>query len=71
MQFEQYEHHGKDVWVRSDLKGKHNEYCLCSQCTNFKPGTDYNCEIAELLFRINILAKITTPVWECKEFRQR
>jgi hypothetical protein len=30
-----YEHHGHNVAVRSDLKGKHREHCLCYRCSKF------------------------------------
>ena len=26
-----YEHHGTEVSVKSELKGKHREHCLCFQ----------------------------------------
>ena len=69
MKYELYEHHGKKLWVRSDLKGKHREHCLCFSCEKLdtvKP--DKNCEIANALYRFDILANVTTPVWECKKF---
>lgn len=30
--FVKYNHHGKEVWVREDLKGTHREHCLCFNC---------------------------------------
>ena len=33
-----YEHHGKQVCVREDLKGKHVDYCLCWTCRWFCPS---------------------------------
>lgn len=64
-----YEHHGKYVGVREDLKGKHREYCLCWQCDNFKPeNKEENCPIANLNFALDCLVNIVTPVWECPKF---
>lgn len=71
-EFERYEHHGEDVAVRSDLKGKHRDYCLCHSCDKFKPGDrEANCDIANLLYRVCVLTGITTPVWECPEFEEK
>lgn len=33
MTYASYNHHGVDVWVRSDLQGKHREHCLCFRCS--------------------------------------
>lgn len=51
--YEKYDHHGAEVWVRSDLKGKHRNYCLCWHCSQLHPGEARNC---------------VTPVWECPHF---
>ena len=65
--FETYEHHGNDVAVRSDLKGKHREYCLCYDCEKFIPeDREKNCPIASELFEICKKHGVVTPVWECK-----
>ena len=68
--YEQYEHHGAKVWVRSDLKGKHRDHCLCHSCTKFKPGTNENCSRAAHLYTFCVLLDMTTPVWECPEFKR-
>ena len=68
-QFEQYDHHGWNVWVEKDLKGTHREHCLCYQCGNFKPEErEKNCKIANMLYAMCVLTGITTPVFECPEF---
>ena len=68
-EFIRYKHHGIEVAVRADLKGKHREYCLCHQCSNFKPGPpEQNCPTANALYAICILSNVTTPVWECAQF---
>jgi hypothetical protein len=66
----QYEHHGTTVSVISDLKGKHREHCLCfSNCEKFKPGTKKNCKIAQAVFDNCVAFGITTPMYECPEYR--
>ena len=72
MKYEQYEHHGRDMWVRSDLKGKHREYCMCHSCKRFKPeNREDNCPIANVLYRLCVLLNLTTPVWECERFERK
>lgn len=67
--YEEYLHHEKKVIVRTDLKGKHREYCLCYECKNFMPDDyDKNCSIANLVFSVCVLNNIVTPVWECPNF---
>jgi hypothetical protein len=69
--FDKYVHHNTPVYVRKDLKGHHREYCLCYHCENLDiEDVEKNCPIANVLYRFNILAGITTPVWECKEFKE-
>ncbi len=66
--FENYEHHGKKTWVRSDLKGKHREFCLCYDCKLFRPNTQENCKIAQANFEFCVANNVTLPVWECEIF---
>lgn len=66
--YEQYEHHGKNVFVHADLKGRHREHCLCYDCDLFKPGTPQNCHIAQSLYDFDKEHGVTTPVWECPVF---
>ena len=69
IKFIEYEHHGKMVSVREDLKGKHREHCLCYKCKWFKPkDIEKNCPIANKLYEFNCQYGVTTPVWECKTF---
>lgn len=64
-----YEHHGGLTWVRSDLIGKHKEYCLCYKCADFKPDhREGNCPRANLLYAIDVILDMVTPVWECPDF---
>jgi len=72
MSIVKYKHHGIDVSVREDLKGKHRDHCLCWACAKFKPeDRDSNCQIANLLYNFDVLHKVTTPVWECKKFVEK
>ena len=65
-----YKHHGVNVSVREDLKGKHREHCLCWICEKFNSkDRETNCNIANKLFEFDKYYSVTTPVWECKKFR--
>lgn len=69
MEYECYTHHGVNVIVRVDLKGKHREYCLCYACQLFTPeDRERNCKIASLLYAVDVALGVTTPVWECPKF---
>ena len=69
--FEQYIHHESRNWVRSDLKGKHRDHCLCYDCVNFHPGDpDANCSTAQDIYENCVERDLVTPVWECPGFRQ-
>ena len=64
-----YEHHGALVWVRSDLVGKHQEHCLCHCCANFTPeNRATNCPRANLVYALDVMLDMVTPVWECPAF---
>jgi len=66
-----YQHHGTDVAVRTTLKGKHREHCLCYSCAHFHPEKPKNnCRKASLLYALCVYANITTPVWECSDFQE-
>lgn len=66
-----YEHHNVEVSVQEHLKGKHREHCLCFQgCVFFKPNTPENCPMAQVLFSLDVLLGLTTPVWECPKFER-
>jgi len=68
-QIETYLHHGNYVSVRTDLKGKYKEYCLCYSCNKFYPeDRKKNCPIANAVYELCVLMNIVAPVWECKEF---
>lgn len=65
-----YNHHGTEVLVQDNLKGKHKEFCLCyTACEHFRPGSSDNCEIAQAVFENCIKYGITTPVWECPKYK--
>lgn len=66
-----YKHHGRDVAVQEHLKGKHRDHCLCHLCYFFNPDDrEANCPIANALYHLDVLAGITTPVWECETFEE-
>jgi len=65
-----FKHHDVEVYSFRHLQGKHREYCLCYQCENLHlENIEKNCKIASLLFQMDILCEITTPVFYCKEFK--
>lgn len=67
--FIRYEHFGHTVAVRADLKGRHQDHCLCWQgCSRLHPGQAKNCAIAQALFELDCAAHVITPVWECPHF---
>jgi hypothetical protein len=67
--YTQYEHHGKLVWVRADLRGRHREHCLCFSCARLDiANPDNNCDIARSAFQNCVQHGIVTPMWECPYF---
>ena len=69
--YEQYTHHQKLVWVNSELKGHHWEYCLCAQCGRFNLDRRLgppNCLMAESLYGVCKRYNLVTPVFECPQF---
>jgi len=66
--YETYEHHGAMMHVKSDLKGKHREHCLCYQCDRFAPDSLNNCHKAQELFDLCVDGDMVAPVWECSDF---
>ena len=68
---EKYNHHGVDVHVLSDVKGKHRDYCLCfNGCKRFKPESSDNCEIAASNFANCVKYNTVQPVFECPKFER-
>jgi len=69
MKIIKYKHHGNEVFVREDLKGRHREHCLCCVCQKFFPDdVDKNCIIAREVFSICLKLSLVLPVWECQYF---
>lgn len=73
--YEQYEHYDRIVWVRSDLKGKHREHCLCWNCKHFAwsnlrtpSSREENCKIANVVYSLCVRENLVLPVWECPDF---
>ena len=69
--FEKYEHHGRERWVRKDMKGKNKDFCLCYSCENFKPNTQDNCEIAASLYAFIIRNDAMAVIWDCAKFVEK
>lgn len=67
-----YVHHGSHVAVRTRLEGKHREHCLCYICDWFHPeDRENNCRKANLLYALDSVLCITTPVWECSTYKPK
>lgn len=69
--FTTYVHHGERVWVRTTLRGRHREHCLCFACARLKCGESDNCPTAEALYAMCVAHGLTTPVWECPAFKEK
>lgn len=69
--YTRYKHHGKEVTVRTDLKGTHRQHCLCYDCENLKVGESDNCEIAQAVYTNCVEFDIVTPIFECPRFKQK
>jgi len=68
LQVVEYEHHGRMVKVREDLKGKHRDNCLCMICEKLVPGDkEKNCPIAQAVFENCVKYGLCTPMYECPE----
>ena len=69
--YEKYDHFNKGIfqWVRSDLKGKHRENCLCFDCQLFYPeDREKNCKVARANYSHCVEFNMVMPVWECPYF---
>jgi len=66
--FEQYDHGWGLVWVRSDLRGRHRDFCECYKCELFHPGQSDNCERAQASYEFCVKWDCVTPMWECPDF---
>jgi hypothetical protein len=50
---EQYKHHGDEVYVDRELKGKYREHCLCHQCWRFTPDPpSFRVRLVVWLYRV-------------------
>ena len=72
---EKYNHHGRQVSVVSEVKGKHREHCLCHKnCIHFKPDAEReeNCQYANMLYAMCCMSggPLVTPVYECEMYEQ-
>jgi len=63
-----YKHRGQWVTVRTDFKGRDQEYCLCYECKLFHPNMPTNCGLAQELHEFCRNSGMTAPVWECSKF---
>ena len=69
-----YNHHGAEVMVREDLKGKHRDHCLCFACKKanlFDADKSNKCKIADAIYQNCVKFNLVTPVFECPEFEEK
>jgi hypothetical protein len=72
MEFVQYKHHGKKVFVREELKGHHKEFCLCYRCKTFEEfDPSKNCPTANMVYAMCVKYNLVLPVWECPKFKEK
>lgn len=71
-EFQQYEHHGKQVFVRRALRGDHRKLCLCYSCAKFveDAAEGEKCPIAAAVYANCVKFDIVSPVLECPEFQE-
>lgn len=66
-----YNHHGRDVFVKSSMKGRHRDICLCfAGCAHFKPNEEDNCTIAQENFNLCKKHGTVQPVLECPKYHK-
>ena len=64
--YTKYEHHGKEVTVKTELKGRHRGFCLCYECKKFNLlDRENNCHIANNIYKNCVDFNVVTPVFEC------
>ena len=74
LKYELYEHHGTEVTVREDLKGRHREFCLCHSCNIanlYDEQKGKKCPIANKVFALCKSHHLVLPVWECQMFEEK
>lgn len=69
--FSKYVHFDREVWVRTELQGKHRSHCLCWSCKNFnEDDLEAKCPIADKVYKMCLLHDLVLPVWECPIFEE-
>ena len=59
-------------WVRHDLKGRQNAYCMCHACAKFRPQEEgKGCAIIAEVLATAARLNVVLPVWECPAFDPR
>ena len=63
--------HGREVYVRSHLKGLEDKYDLCSDCAKYKPYRSDNCELCSRVAMMGFRENIVIVIWECSDFKEK
>ncbi len=67
--YESHERNGVQSWVRNDLKNRQKEYCMCWDCSLFKPDqADKGCLKIKKVLDLAQENQQVLPVWECPDF---
>lgn len=65
-----YEHDREKRWVRKDLAGRNEEFCLCHACSKFKPNSSENCDIVSSLSAFSVRNPALAIIWDCAKFEE-
>lgn len=58
--------------VRGDLNNRQKEFCMCWDCSQFKPESDdKGCQIICSVLQLATSQNIILPVWECHLYSQK
>jgi len=70
--FISYLHHKNMCWTRKDMKSKHWDNMLCTDCSEFKIriGKPNKCHISAKIFELCVEQCLILNVWECPKFKK-
>lgn len=58
--------------VREDLNNRQKEFCMCWDCSKFKPeDEDKGCPVIQSVLQLAGSHSIVLPVWECPLFIEK
>lgn len=58
-----------EKWVRRDLANRQKSFCMCWDCSKFKPEQDdKGCPIIAQVLQLAAQSDVVLPVWACAAF---